>query len=89
SDDVAAGDLATAIRGAGGELCESVELFDRYAGKGVPEGQQSLAYHLVFRDPKAATAPESARTLTDQEVDKLADAIVGMAKDRYAATVRA
>ncbi len=89
SDDVPAGDLATAIRGAGGELCESVELFDRYAGKGVPDGQQSLAYHLVFRDPKAATAPESARTLTDQEVDKLADAIVGMAKDRYAATVRA
>lgn len=88
-DDVAAGELADAIHQAGGELCESVSLFDRYAGKGVPDGQQSLAFHLVFRDPKAATAPDAARTLTDQEVDKLADVIVGMAKERYAASVRA
>jgi phenylalanyl-tRNA synthetase beta chain len=88
-EDVAAGELAREIQSAGGELCESVELFDRYVGKEVPQGQQSLAYHLVFRDPKAATDPAAASTLTDKQIDKLAESIVSMAKERYAASVRA
>ncbi len=40
---------------------ESVEIFDVYTGKGVPEGQQSLAFALTFRAPD--------RTLTDDEVN--------------------
>ena len=40
---------------------ESVDIFDVYTGKGVPEGQQSLAYALTFR--------ASDRTLTDDEVN--------------------
>ena len=40
---------------------ESVDIFDVYTGKGVPEGQQSLAYALTFRAPD--------RTLTDDEVN--------------------
>jgi phenylalanyl-tRNA synthetase beta chain len=47
-----------------------VELFDVFAGQGVPEGARSLAYHVVYRDPKATTDPDAARTLTDDEVDK-------------------
>ncbi len=38
-----------------------VEVFDVYEGKGVPEGQKSLAVSLVFR--------AAERTLTDEEVD--------------------
>ncbi len=40
---------------------ESVELFDLYTGKGVPENHKSLAYALTFR--------ASDRTLTDDEVN--------------------
>jgi phenylalanyl-tRNA synthetase beta chain len=40
---------------------ESVDIFDVYTGKGVPEGLQSLAYALTFRAPD--------RTLTDDEVN--------------------
>lgn len=61
SEEVAARDVQRAIREAAGELCESVELFDLFRGEGIPEGHRSLAFHLVYRDPKA--------TLTDKEVD--------------------
>ena len=40
---------------------ESVEVFDVYEGKGLPEGRKSLAFSLVFRSP--------SRTLTDDEVN--------------------
>jgi phenylalanyl-tRNA synthetase beta chain len=40
---------------------ESVEVFDVYEGKGLPEGMKSLALALVFRS--------ASRTLTDDEVN--------------------
>jgi len=55
--------VAKHARAAAGQAfaLESVELFDRYIGKGVPEDHQSLAYALAFRAPD--------RTLTDEEVN--------------------
>jgi phenylalanyl-tRNA synthetase beta chain len=70
SATLAAEHIASEIRSAAGDLCDSVELFDVFAGQGVPEGARSLAYHVVYRDPKATTDPDAARTLTDDEVDK-------------------
>jgi phenylalanyl-tRNA synthetase beta chain len=40
---------------------ESVELFDVFRGKGVPEGQKSLAYAFTYRAPD--------KTLTDADVN--------------------
>jgi phenylalanyl-tRNA synthetase beta chain len=88
-ENVTAGALADAIRAAAGELCESVELFDLYRGKGLPEEHKSLAYRLVFRDPKAATDPERARTLTDAEVDAHTKAVIETVSSKLGATVRA
>lgn len=48
---------------AGGKLLESVQLFDEYQGKNVPEGQRSLAFRLVYR--------ASDRTLTDQDIEPI------------------
>ena len=63
---------AAAVRGtirssAPATLARIVE-FDRYRGKGVPEGQLSLSLRLTFRSPE--------RTLTDAEVDEAMDRIV-------------
>ncbi len=88
SDEVSAATVADAIRAAAGELCESVELFDLYRGKGVTDDHRSLAFHLVFRDPKAATAPDAARTLTDEEVDGVAARVVSALRDELGATLR-
>jgi phenylalanyl-tRNA synthetase beta chain len=55
--------LAKVSRGAVGNAfaLESVNVFDVYQGKGLPEGTKSLAFSLVFR--------AAERTLTDDEVN--------------------
>ena len=66
--------LAKAARAAVGNAftIESVNVFDVYQGKGLPEGKKSLAFSLVFR--------AADRTLTDDEVNavftKIQQAIV-------------
>jgi phenylalanyl-tRNA synthetase beta chain len=54
-------DIERVIRKAGGNLLESVELFDEYRGKNVPDGQRSLAFRLVYR--------ASDRTLTEEDIE--------------------
>ncbi|HYC70515.1 MAG TPA: phenylalanine--tRNA ligase subunit beta [Opitutaceae bacterium] len=61
SDDVRRQLLKVARQAATGFSVESVEVFDVYAGKGLPEGRKSLAFALSFRS--------SERTLTDDEVN--------------------
>ena len=57
-----------------------VREFDRYQGKGIPDGKISLAYRLTFRD--------ADRTLTDREVDEAMDLIIAALQRECGATVR-
>jgi len=52
---------ARAATAGGAFAVERVEVFDVYAGKGLPEGKKSLAFALSFRSAE--------RTLTDDEVN--------------------
>ncbi|MBW2287346.1 MAG: phenylalanine--tRNA ligase subunit beta [Deltaproteobacteria bacterium] len=79
-DDLAAGDVLAAIEQAGGADLQSVELFDRYAGKGVPEGRVSLAFRLAFQ--------KMDRALTEKEVSKSVDRIVRMLSHRFGGELR-
>lgn len=88
-DDVIAGAVGDAIREAAGELCESVALFDLFRGGSVPADHRSLAFHVIYRDPKAATDPEAARTLTDEDVDRRHQAVVDAVRSRFGAVLRA
>ncbi len=58
---------ATAL-GVGSATLQHVREFDRYQGKGVPEGQVSVSLRLTFRSPD--------RTLTDAEVQADTDAVL-------------
>jgi phenylalanyl-tRNA synthetase beta chain len=53
--------VRSVILANGGNLVESVELFDVYEGEQIPPGTKSLAYAIVFRSPE--------RTLTEAEID--------------------
>lgn len=75
-----AGVVAEALTEGGGELVESVTLFDLYEGKGVPEGKRSLAFRVVYRDPR--------ETLTDKVVDKAHRKAAEAAKARCGAELR-
>jgi phenylalanyl-tRNA synthetase beta chain len=59
-DAVPAGRVEAVLRRAAGDLLERLVLFDRFRGKGVPEGHSSLAWRLTFRHPE--------RTLNDKEI---------------------
>ena len=56
------------IRSVAPDTLVSVREFDRYQGKGVPQGRVSLSLRLTFRSPE--------RTLTDAEVDEAMTRIV-------------
>jgi phenylalanyl-tRNA synthetase beta chain len=61
-------------------LIESVEVFDSYKGKNIPEGKKSLAFHIVYRDPD--------KTLTDVEIDALHALVVGHVTQKTGAGLR-
>jgi phenylalanyl-tRNA synthetase beta chain len=72
--------LRATIRAQAPATLVSVHEFDRYQGKGIPDGQVSVAVRLVFRD--------ADRTLTDGEVQGAVDIITAALRGHHGATVR-
>ena len=79
-DSTPAADVATALRDGGGELLESLRLFDVYAGDQVASGSRSLAFAMIVRAPD--------RTLTAAEATAVRDRAVAAAAERLGATLR-
>ena len=68
------------IRAAAARTLVGVREFDRYAGKEIPDGRVSLAFHLTFRAPD--------RTLTDAEVTRTMADIVQRLTAEHGAALR-
>src|SRR5258705_217242 len=77
---IAADQVVKAARAADRQLIERVDVFDLYEGKGVPEGKKSLAI-AVRLQPKE-------RTLTDAEIDAIAQKIVNAVTKATGGTLR-
>jgi phenylalanyl-tRNA synthetase beta chain len=60
-DTTSAATVEAALKSAGGELLERVQLFDEFRGAGIPAGVRSLAWRLTWRHPE--------RTLRDKEIE--------------------
>jgi len=73
-------DVFQALRDGGGELLESVRLFDVYAGDQVLPGRKSLAFSMIVRAPD--------RTLTAADATAVRDSAVALAAQRVGATLR-
>lgn len=78
--DVTAETLVRAVRGADKKLLQSVELFDVYAGKGIEDGKKSLAISVRLQ--------AKDRTLSDDEVEPVAQKIVAAAEKSCGAVLR-
>ena len=76
----AAGAVLDAIRATAGPHLVQADVFDRYEGRGVPEGRVSVAFRLVFQRPD--------RTLTDAEVARATERVVRMLADRFGGALR-
>ena len=59
------------IRSSAPETLVSIVEFDRYHGKGVPEGRTSLSLRLTFRAPDRTMTDEEAQEATERIVDAL------------------
>jgi len=79
-DSVAAGDLLRSAREAAGTHAVGSRLFDVYRGKGVPDGQKSVAMGLILQD--------YSRTLTDQDVDDVMTGVVARLQQQFGASLR-
>jgi phenylalanyl-tRNA synthetase beta chain len=79
-DTVAAADVRAAVRAAAPSTLVRVREFDRYQGKGVPDGKVSLSLRLTFRSPD--------RTLTDGDVQAAMDGVLASLRDRFGAAQR-
>jgi phenylalanyl-tRNA synthetase beta chain len=77
---VAADDVLKAARNVDRQLIEHATLFDVYEGKGVPEGKKSLAI-AVRLQPKD-------KTLTDPEIEAVAQKIVAAVTKATGASLR-
>jgi phenylalanyl-tRNA synthetase beta chain len=73
--------LLDALHAAAPVQVRSIDVFDDYRGKGVPENQKSLAIRVVMQDTQ--------RTLTDQEVEGAVQKLVDSALSRCNASLRA
>jgi phenylalanyl-tRNA synthetase beta chain len=69
-----------AAAGPGEAPLVGVEYFDRYSGKGVPEGSMSVSVHLTFQAPD--------RTLKDAEVQHSVDLILAALRRDHGAVQR-
>ena len=77
---VAADTLIRAAKGADKAMISDVSVFDVYAGKGVPEGQVSLAIEAIIQPRE--------KTLTDKEIDAVAAKIVASVEKATGASLR-
>jgi phenylalanyl-tRNA synthetase beta chain len=77
--DAPVGPMIDTLRVEGSPLLQDVTVFDIYEGKGIPDGQKSIAFELRFG---------SDRTLTDQEVDTLVHAVLTALEEQHDATLR-
>ncbi|MYF98703.1 phenylalanine--tRNA ligase subunit beta [Candidatus Poribacteria bacterium] len=68
------------IYSAGGDLVESVRLFDVYVGNQVSEGKKSLAYTITYHS--------ATETLTDKAVNDLHDKVVKRLSQELGAELR-
>jgi len=80
-EHVAVQSLLDSARRQAGEWLSDIALFDVYQGKGVADGRKSVALGLTWQHP--------SRTLNDDEINQLVDAIVAAAQQQLSAELRA
>ena len=82
-EEIPSEDILAIIEEIGGGFIERVELFDLYPGERIADkhkGFKSLAYSIVYRDPKA--------TLKDEFVNEIYNRIVSEIEERLGAKLR-
>jgi phenylalanyl-tRNA synthetase beta chain len=78
--EVEAGRLLSLVREAKEELLETVDVFDVYSGKGIPDGMKSIGLRFTYRSP--------SKTLTDDETGQVHGRMVKRIMESTGARIR-
>ncbi|MFA9397578.1 MAG: phenylalanine--tRNA ligase subunit beta [Clostridiaceae bacterium] len=79
-DEILVSDIYSIMKKKGGNIVESIKLFDVYKGKQIPDGKKSIAYSIVYRAEN--------KTLTDKEVNKVHSKILSSLEYQIGAELR-
>lgn len=79
-DEIMVSQIESIIRDKGGNLVESIKLFDVYKGKQIPDNKKSVAYSIIYRSED--------RTLKDEEVNKVHDEIIKAIESKLGGQLR-
>lgn len=77
---VPAAEIQKVIADRDSDIIESINLFDVYTGERIAADKKSLAYSIAFRHPE--------RTLTDEEINPVMEAIVADLANAFGAQLR-
>ncbi len=77
---MASAEVESEIRKTSGALLQSLEVFDLFAGPGLPEGHVSIAYRMIFQDIEG--------TLNEERLTALHSQIVSNVEKKLAIKVR-
>ena len=80
-EELEVGTVEDVMKKAAGKLVEDIYLFDLYRGPQVGENKKSVSLRVVLR--------ASDRTLTQEEVDKVAGKILGALSEKLSINLRA
>ena len=80
SEDVSSDQLVRAMSSADKNLIEEVSVFDIYQGKGIEDGQKSVAVRVRIQPTQA--------TLTDQQLEELSGKVVGLVEGKLGGRLR-
>jgi phenylalanyl-tRNA synthetase beta chain len=78
--EVEAGRMLSLVREAKEELLETVDVFDVYSGKGIPDGMKSIGLRFTYRSP--------SKTLTDDETGQVHGRMVKRIVESTGARIR-
>ena len=77
---IQAGNVLDTIKKTGGNLLQTIEIFDIFEGGNMPSGKKSLAIRMRFQSEE--------RTLNDMEIDKIFRDVISQTTKTFNATLR-
>jgi phenylalanyl-tRNA synthetase beta chain len=80
AESVSAQSLLETMKSCSIAISHELQLFDVYRGKGIEQGQKSLAFRVVMQD--------TAKTLTDEEADSVTAQLIAVLATRHGAKLR-
>jgi len=79
-ETVKVGQIVAEVQLSAGSLAESVNIFDLYKGKPIPEGRKSVGITIVYR--------AAERSLSGEEIEQVQQKVVAHLKSKFNAELR-